>query len=179
MVQMYSVAQRDTVQLQSWKPQNELFPLGSEIQPKLTLCGEENFTVAAMFLITWLSFPSYTNSVRGRAFTVRCRAIGQREWRESIFFRHTATDFVLVVSQRLANSGQKVQKLWHQWHSQKFWPWTMMTNDTYSAGQKVRTFIVMNFLWPPWGRGANFEHGVPHFQSLPIFSRESRKKIAL
>ena len=29
----------------------------------------------------------------------------------------------------------------------------------YSAGQKFRTFIAMNFLWPPWERGANFEHG--------------------
>ncbi len=28
----------------------------------------------------------------------------------------------------------------------------------YSAGQKFRTFNVMDFLWPPWERGANFEH---------------------
>ncbi len=27
----------------------------------------------------------------------------------------------------------------------------------YSAGQKFRTFNAMNFLWPPWERGANFE----------------------
>ncbi len=29
----------------------------------------------------------------------------------------------------------------------------------YSAGKKIRTFKAMNFLWPPWERGANFEHG--------------------
>ncbi len=29
----------------------------------------------------------------------------------------------------------------------------------YSAGQKFRTFNAMDFLWPPWERGANFEHG--------------------
>ncbi len=28
----------------------------------------------------------------------------------------------------------------------------------YSAGQKFRTFNGVDFLWPPWERGANFEH---------------------
>ncbi len=45
-----------------------------------------------------------------------------------------------------------------------------------SASQKFDTFNFINFLWPPWGRGANFEHSrvwtplytdtVNHFQSL-------------
>ncbi len=29
----------------------------------------------------------------------------------------------------------------------------------YSAGQKFRTFYVMTFLWPPCGRGTDFEQG--------------------
>ncbi len=41
MVHMYGVALRNTVQLQVVKSSK-----------KLTLCGEKNFTVAAMFLIT-------------------------------------------------------------------------------------------------------------------------------
>ncbi len=35
----------------------------------------------------------------------------------------------------------------------------LITINLYSAGQKFRTFNAMNFLWPPWDRGANFEHG--------------------
>ncbi len=38
-------------------------------------------------------------------------------------------------------------------HRPHWWPWLL-----YSAGHKFRTFYVMTFLWPPWGRGANFEH---------------------
>ncbi len=33
------------------------------------------------------------------------------------------------------------------------------SHSNYSAGQKFHTFCVMTFLWPPCGRGANFEHG--------------------
>ena len=39
-------------------------------------------------------------------------------------------------------------------------PFNIYTIDMkYSACQKFHTFNAMNFLWPPWERGANFEHG--------------------
>ncbi len=38
--------------------------------------------------------------------------------------------------------------------------WKIIHNKyEYSAGQKFRTCNAMSFLWPPWERGANFEHG--------------------
>ena len=35
---------------------------------------------------------------------------------------------------------------------------TVFFASIYSAGQKFCTFNAMDFLWPPWERGANFEH---------------------
>ena len=61
-----------------------------------------------------------------------------------------------------------------------FWLGKVASISFYSAGQRFRTFNAKNFLWAPWERGANFEHGgvwnCPPLQSLPISSREARKK---
>ncbi len=48
--------------------------------------------------------------------------------------------------------------------------WFILSDQTYSAGQKFRTFYVMTFLWPPCGRGTNFEQGgVWKYQFFIIF----------
>ncbi len=53
--------------------------------------------------------------------------------------------------------------------------WLPPYKESYSDGQKSCTFFPEFFLWPPWGRGANFGTGQlckMEFSNCLIFSEE-------